>query len=148
MLLDSVFNFFLYCRAAAVIVRIGTLIQRVDERLDAGLKHQREAKRSSTSLNEMQQRIYVADVGDRELAVLWFDLMHDVQLLDRRVPVTEAVGSIAAYYRRVTTGARPMNRLIALVAIWSTAILVYLGSITGVDPASRGRVTIPGETPP
>ena len=29
-----------------------------------------------------------------------------------------------------------------------TAILVYLGSITGVDPGSRGTVTIPGETPP
>ena len=28
------------------------------------------------------------------------------------------------------------------------AILNYLGSITGVDPSSRARVTIPGETPP
>jgi len=28
------------------------------------------------------------------------------------------------------------------------AILDYLGSITGVDPSSRQRVTIPGETPP
>jgi mono/diheme cytochrome c family protein len=28
------------------------------------------------------------------------------------------------------------------------AILNYLGSITGVDPTSRQRVTIPGETPP
>jgi mono/diheme cytochrome c family protein len=28
------------------------------------------------------------------------------------------------------------------------AILNYLGSITGVDPSSRQRVTIPGETPP
>jgi cytochrome c len=28
------------------------------------------------------------------------------------------------------------------------AILAYLGSITGVDPASRSRVVIPGETPP
>jgi ER membrane protein SH3 len=51
------------------------------------------------------------------LAVLWFDLMHDVQLLDRRVPLAEAVDSIAAYYRRVTTSARPMNRLIALVMV-------------------------------
>jgi cytochrome c len=28
------------------------------------------------------------------------------------------------------------------------AILSYLGGITGVDPASRPRVVIPGETPP
>ena len=28
------------------------------------------------------------------------------------------------------------------------AILNYLGSITGVDPSSRQRMTIPGETPP
>ena len=28
------------------------------------------------------------------------------------------------------------------------AILNYFGSITGVDPSSRQRVTIPGETPP
>jgi hypothetical protein len=51
------------------------------------------------------------------LAVLWFDLMFDVQVL--RHPgseVPEAVlASIAGYYRRVTTEARPMNRLIAVV---------------------------------
>ncbi len=28
------------------------------------------------------------------------------------------------------------------------AILDYLGSITGVDPATRSRAVIPGETPP
>jgi hypothetical protein len=51
------------------------------------------------------------------LAVLWFDLMFDVQVLrhgDEEVP--EAVlASIAGYYRRVTTEARPLNRLVALV---------------------------------
>ena len=45
------------------------------------------------------------------LAVLWFDLMHDVQVL--RLPAGEdpsaALTSIARYYRRVTTDARPMN---------------------------------------
>jgi hypothetical protein len=53
------------------------------------------------------------------LAVLWFDLMFDVQALrhaDTELP--EAVlASIAAYYRRVTTEARPMNRLVALVML-------------------------------
>ena len=50
------------------------------------------------------------------LAVLWFDLMFDVQVLghhDTELP-TDVRDSIAAYYRRVTTtAARPMNRLVA-----------------------------------
>jgi hypothetical protein len=59
------------------------------------------------------------------LAVLWFDLMFDVQVLRHRrgeVP-EEALASIAAYYRRVTTEAAPMNRLVAAV------MLVTLGAI-------------------
>ena len=49
------------------------------------------------------------------LAVLRFDLMFDVQVLGRRADdVPEAaIASIAAYYRRVTTAARPMNLLVA-----------------------------------
>jgi hypothetical protein len=69
------------------------------------------------------------------LAVLWFDLMFDVQV--RRDPVDPAaVPSIAGYYRRVTTDARPMNRLVAL------AMLVTLGSI-GVQlvAASAGNTS-------
>jgi hypothetical protein len=63
------------------------------------------------------------------LAVLWFDLMFDVQLL--RAPHGEvpeaALASIAAYYRRVTTEARPMNRLIAVVMLGTLiAIAVQL----------------------
>ena len=59
------------------------------------------------------------------LAVLWFDLMFDVQALRRGggEPPAEAVASIAAYYRRVTTAARPMNRLVA------TMMLATLGTI-------------------
>src|SRR5215213_8590874 len=52
------------------------------------------------------------------LAVLWFDLMFDVQAWRRpsSAQVSEqVVDSISSYYRRVTTGARPMNRLIAVV---------------------------------
>jgi hypothetical protein len=51
------------------------------------------------------------------LAVLWFDLMFDVQVLrhpGRELPA-EALESTSAYYRRVTTGARPMNLLIGAV---------------------------------
>jgi hypothetical protein len=53
------------------------------------------------------------------LAVLWMDLMFDVQVLatpDGSSPVPEAVlASIAGYYRRVTTDAAPMGRLIGIV---------------------------------
>ncbi|MDQ1465800.1 MAG: hypothetical protein QOH10_215 [Actinomycetota bacterium] len=72
---------------------------------------------------------YVAAGAGFLLAVLWFDLMFDVQVLGHAggdVP-EEVLASIAAYYRRVTTEARPMNRLIA-VAMLATlfAILVQL----------------------
>jgi hypothetical protein len=63
------------------------------------------------------------------LAVLWFDLMFDVQVLrhrDAELP-EEVLTSIGAYYRRVTTAARPMNRLIALVMVATlVAIVVQL----------------------
>jgi len=53
------------------------------------------------------------------LAVLWFDLMFDVQIRKRvENPLPpEVLASISAYYRRVTTDAYPMNRLVALVMI-------------------------------
>ena len=54
------------------------------------------------------------------LAVLWFDLMFDVQLVQHRGAATlpeEVLASVAGYYRRVTTEARPMNRLIAAVML-------------------------------
>jgi hypothetical protein len=58
------------------------------------------------------------------LAVLWFDLMFDVQTRrsDEVLP-PEVLSSISAYYRRVTTDAAPMNRLVALM------MLVVLGAI-------------------
>ncbi len=59
------------------------------------------------------------------LAVLWFDLMFDVQVIGQRADELPAgvLDSISGYYRRVTTAARPMNRLVAAV------MLVTLGSI-------------------
>jgi hypothetical protein len=52
------------------------------------------------------------------VAVLWFDLMFDVQARRGGAEVpAEALSSISAYYRRVTTDARPMPRLIALVML-------------------------------
>jgi hypothetical protein len=67
------------------------------------------------------------------LAVLWFDLMFDVQARGHRggdLPA-EVRDSIAGYYRRVTTDARPMNRLIALVMVVTLGALI--GEVVGDD---------------
>ncbi len=60
------------------------------------------------------------------LAVLWLDLMFDVQVpLGRGSEVPEAaLDSISRYYGRVTTAARPMNRLIAAVMLATLASIV------------------------
>src|SRR3954447_16984393 len=59
------------------------------------------------------------------LAVLWFDLMFDVQMARGGTAEPEAaLKSIAGYYRRVTTAARPMNRLIAVVMLGALASIV------------------------
>ena len=50
------------------------------------------------------------------LAVLWFDLMFDVQML-APTPSIAALGSVAAYYRRVTTAAEPMHYLVGTVMV-------------------------------
>jgi hypothetical protein len=60
------------------------------------------------------------------LAVLWFDLMFDVQVRRHSEPVLPAtvLASISAYYRRVTTEAFPMNRLVALVMVLTLVSIV------------------------
>jgi len=71
------------------------------------------------------------------LAVLWMDLMFDVQVLRHRDSgeLPEAVlASIAGYYRRVTTEAWPMNRAIGLVmvvAVISLLVQLFRPSTTG-----------------
>jgi hypothetical protein len=71
------------------------------------------------------------------LAVLWFDLMHDVQARGH-APGADlpepALASIAGYYARVTTGARPMNRLVAL-AMLATLAAIVTEIVAGLDPA-------------
>ena len=72
------------------------------------------------------------------LAVLWIDLMFDVQvrrLVDAADRREAAIASIAGYYRRVTTEAFPMNRLIGgvmLLQLWGIAdqVLVHR-AVTG-----------------
>lgn len=69
---------------------------------------------------------FAAAGGGFLLAVLWFDLMFDVQALGDhgRALTEERLSSIASYYARVTTAARPMNRLIAIVMIATLAAIV------------------------
>lgn len=68
-------------------------------------------------------------------AVVWFDLMFDVQVLrDRDGDVPEPVlASIAAYYRRVTTDARPMNVLVAFAMV-ATVAAVVVEVADGLEP--------------
>jgi len=70
---------------------------------------------------------FVTAGGGFLLAVLWFDLMFDVQVVGHRGEAElpdEVLDSIAAYYARVTTAARPMNRLIAAVMVGTIAAIV------------------------
>jgi len=67
------------------------------------------------------------------LAVLWFDLMFDVQTAGtgRETLPPEILSSISAYYRRVTTAARPMNNIVSLVMLLT---LTAIGSeVIGKD---------------
>ncbi len=65
-------------------------------------------------------------------AVLWFDLMFDVQAgawpgrggCEGAVLPEPVLASIAGYYARVTTAARPMNRLVAAVMLATLAAVI------------------------
>jgi hypothetical protein len=69
-------------------------------------------------------RSVLAACGGFLLAVLWFDLMFDVQVLAHPAgaPLPEAVlASIAGYYNRVTVDAFPLNRLVGVVMFVAVA---------------------------
>ena len=77
------------------------------------------------------------------LAVLWFDLMFDVQVRRHRegdLP-EEVLASIAGYYRRVTTAARPMNRLIS-AAMLATLAAVIVQIARGDEPRWVGWASL------
>src|SRR5215470_45026 len=77
------------------------------------------------------------------LAVLWFDLMFDVQTRKHagdRLP-TEVLVSISSYYRRVTTEAYPMNRLVAVVMLL-TVLSIIAEIVEGVHPWWIGWVSL------
>jgi hypothetical protein len=80
---------------------------------------------------------FVSAGGGFLLAVLWFDLMFDAQALGREGAQLgeQQLASIAAYYARVTTAARPMNRLIAAVMLATLAAIALELSSGGVPNA-------------
>jgi hypothetical protein len=76
-------------------------------------------------------------------AVLWFDLMFDVQTRRHAgdtLPL-EILASIGGYYRRVTTEAKPMNRLITAVMGLTLASIVA-EIVRGVDPWRTGWISL------
>jgi len=77
------------------------------------------------------------------VAVLWFDLMFDMQVRKHAADPLPAdvLASISAYYRRVTTEAYPMNRLVVLVMLLTTAAIVA-EIIVGVRPWWVGWVSL------
>ena len=84
----------------------------------------------------------LAACGGFLLGILWMDLMFDVQVLHHAASVElpePIVVSIATYYRRVTTDARPMSALIGTVmaiavggALWQLIRAPGLRSLLGV----------------
>jgi ABC-type uncharacterized transport system permease subunit len=83
-------------------------------------------------------RALLAACGGFLASTLWFDLMFDVQVVGHggAAPLPEGtIVSIASYYRRVTTDARPMHLLIATVMV-----VTLLGSMwTVVRSRHRGH---------
>jgi hypothetical protein len=79
------------------------------------------------------------------VAVLWFDLMFDVQVwryrrsADLPAPVLD---SIAGYYHRVTTSASPMGRLVGLVMVTLLVALV-VQAVGGHAPWWVSAVSLP-----
>jgi len=78
---------------------------------------------------------FVAAGASFLVAVVWFDLMFDVQTRKHAGDVlpTEVLASIGAYYRRVTTEAKPMGRLVSLV-MGLTLLSIIVEIARGADP--------------
>lgn len=85
----------------------------------------------------------LAACGGFLLAVLWMDLMFDVQVLRYRQRAGEmpesVLASIAAYYHRVTTAAKPMGHLIGAVMVTT---FIVLASQVAVSHDSRWLILL------
>jgi hypothetical protein len=83
------------------------------------------------------------------LAVLWFDLMFDVQTVGAHngEVAEDVLASIAGYYRRVTMAARPMNWLVAATMVATIAAigveLAQGDTATWIGWVSLGLVGVP-----
>jgi hypothetical protein len=91
----------------------------------------------------------LAACGGFLLAVLWMDLMFDVQVLRHRSEALPepVLDSIAAYYRRVTTGASPMGHLVGVAMLAAVATIVaFLGR--GAAPRWAGWLSLALCVPP
>jgi hypothetical protein len=86
------------------------------------------------------------------LAVLWMDLMFDVLVFRGAVRQRESalaedvLAQIAAYYRRVTTTAAPMNHLVSVVMAGMVTLLVFelfRGERRAVSVASLALCAVP-----
>ncbi len=91
-----------------------------------------------------QVEAFVAAGAGFLMAVLWFDLMHDVQARGHgsRTELPEPVlASISAYYARVTTAARPMNRLVVVVML-ATLVGIVVEVAGGLQPSWLGWVSL------
>ena len=69
---------------------------------------------------------YVAAGAAFLIAVLWFDLMFDVQTRQHAGDTlpSDVLASISAYYRRVTTDAKPMGNLVSVVMLLTLLTIV------------------------
>ena len=91
----------------------------------------------------------LAACGGFLLAVLWMDLMFDVQVLRHRGEALPepVLDSIATYYRRVTTGASPMGHLVGAAMLAAVATIVaFLGR--GAEPRWAGWLSLALCVPP
>lgn len=89
---------------------------------------------------------FLAASGGFLLAVLWMDLMFDVQVLRHRRRGDElpeiVLASIAAYYRRVTTTARPMGHAVGAVML-ALLIALVVQVAAGREPHWVGLASLP-----
>ena len=109
-------------RAVIVIDEAGCVRARHDHRSAS-------TSRTSTTCADARPRAgahlnaFVAAGAGFLLAVLWFDLMFDVQVRGA-APAPGAVESIAAYYRRVTTAGAADEPPVALAMLATLAAIV------------------------
>ena len=88
-------------------------------------------------------RILVCSGTSFLLAVLWFDLMFDTQVLGKSGATLpeETLDSISRYYSRVTTTAKPMNRLVG-VAMLGTLVALAVEVLKHQIPSSRAVMSL------